>query len=196
MSKTLNNSSQFECFARPVTLAAAALGVCFLVLASTDTRAAESVASSAPTTTGAKLTQAIESPLRDVNLMRTKIPSVLQRAQVAPYASVGVADCATLRNEIDLLDIALGPDLDATSDPHASRKQKLIGKAIGAGADVASSVIPYRGVVRFVSGTEKHDELTAQSVLAGSVRRAYLKGVGENLGCSYPGAPFRTLSGD
>ena len=172
------------------------LGAVVLVLIATSSgaNAAGLEAASGHKTLAGKVTNAVESPLRDVNLMKTDIPSVLQDARRAPYASVAGASCETLSAEIAVLDGALGHDLDAAADSKPSNKDKAIDQAIDAGGSAASSFIPYRGVVRFVSGAEKHDKLVAESVLAGSIRRGYLKGVGEAMGCSYPGAPLRVAA--
>jgi hypothetical protein len=128
--------------------------------------------------------------------MKTEIPSVLDDARRAPYAPVAGASCEMLGAEIALLDTALGRDLDVAVDSKPFSKGKVVDKAIDVGGSAASSFIPYRGVVRFVSGAEKHDNHVADSVLAGSVRRGYLKGVGEAMGCSYPNAPMRPVASD
>ena len=46
--------------------------------------------------------------------------------------------------------------------------------------------IPFRGVVRKLSGAESHDRLVQSAIIAGNVRRAYLKGLGEARGCMPP----------
>jgi hypothetical protein len=42
------------------------------------------------------ITGAMTAPLRDVNVIRTKIPRVLLEAMDDPYRRPGLADCATL----------------------------------------------------------------------------------------------------
>jgi hypothetical protein len=176
------------------SLTVAALALALSVASPVQAKAAaKDGAANQPDITG-KVTNAIEKPLHDINLMRTEIPGVLQDAHRAPYAPIVAPDCGKLGSEIASLDEALGRDLDAAAADTRSGKDRAIDKAIDVGGSAASSFIPYRGVVRFVSGAEKHDKLVAGSILAGSIRRAYLKGVGESLGCSYPGAPLRTVS--
>jgi len=167
-----------------------------LIAAVPNAQAAGLDTASGHKTVAGKVTGAIESPLRDVNLMKTEIPAVLQDARRAPYAPVAGASCQSLGAEIALLDRALGRDFDAVADAKPSNKDKAVDKAIDAGGSAASRFIPYRGIVRFVSGAEKHDKLVAESLLAGSIRRGYLKGVGETMGCSYPGAPMREVAVD
>ena len=195
MFRTSTISSNSTSQTRPLSRLLAAAAATFVMMASAScVHASELDAASNHKTVAGKVTSAVESPLRDVNVMKTEIPAVLQDARAAPYAPIVSANCEILAAQIGLLDDALGKDLDAAS-PEAKpwSKEKVIDKAIDAGGDAASSVIPYRGVVRLVSGAEKHDKLVADSILAGSIRRGYLKGIGESMGCTYPGAPMRVV---
>jgi hypothetical protein len=63
-------------------------------------------------------------------------------------------------------------------------------EALNAIAGLASDVIPFRGWVRKITGAERHDKTIQQSIAAGAVRRAYLKGLGEARGCDPPGTPM------
>ena len=58
----------------------------------------------------------------------------------------------------------------------------------------AQSVIPFRGWVRKLDGAERHSREVAAAIAAGSVRRAFLKGVGQTLGCAAPAAPLSALA--
>lgn len=139
---------------------------------------------------------AVTAPLRDVNLLRTKIPPVLLSAMADAYeAPAALATlqnpeaCALVEALIAPLDDALGPDLD---EPQETRSLRLRGEraAYGAMAEAASDVIPFRGWVRKLTGAERHDHLVQDAIRAGSVRRAYLKGLGEARGCKAPSAPI------
>ena len=55
---------------------------------------------------------AVVSPLRDVNVLRTKIPPILLEAQADPYRRPYPASCESLIAEIRPLSQALGADLD------------------------------------------------------------------------------------
>ena len=55
---------------------------------------------------------AITAPLRDMNLVRTKIPNALLDAIDAPYTLPRPFDCPEIAAEVAPLDDALGPDLD------------------------------------------------------------------------------------
>jgi hypothetical protein len=45
--------------------------------------------------------------------------------------------------------------------------------------------------VRKLSGAERYERKVAAAIAAGSVRRAYLKGLGQAAGCAAPAAPRR-----
>lgn len=142
--------------------------------------------------TSENLEGAMSSPLRDVNVLRTKIPDVLLQAMADPYVRPRPADCARLRDQIEPLDEALGPDLDRPAEQGDATLSSHT--AYGAVAGLASDVIPFRGWVRKLSGAERHDELVRSAILAGAVRRAYLKGLGEARGCSPPATPQHMLA--
>jgi hypothetical protein len=138
---------------------------------------------------------AVSAPLRDVNVLRTKIPVVLLQAYAEPYARPGDLGCGGLTSEVRSLNEALGADLDVPK----SKKKKVVGErgaeaageaALGAVADAAQDVIPFRGWVRKLTGAERHDRLVGQAINAGQVRRAYLKGLGEARGCNPPATPI------
>ena len=135
---------------------------------------------------------AVTAPLRDVNVVRTKIPEPLLQALAEPYARPADKGCAAIIAEVTTLDDALGADWDI-QNPEKPRKQRMIeqaeGGAYGLMAGAAQGVIPFRGWVRKLTGAEQHDKLVGNAIAAGRVRRAYLKGLGESRGCNPPGTP-------
>jgi hypothetical protein len=142
-----------------------------------------------------------QAPLRDLNVVRTKIPKVLQEAMADPYKRPAIGSrasrktqCAHLVALIRPLDDALGADLDVPSNPDESLLEKGRGTALEAAADLASSMIPFRSWVRKLSGAERHDQMVRAAITAGAVRRAYLKGLGEAHGCNPPATPSHMLS--
>ena len=144
---------------------------------------------------------AVAAPLRDLNVLRTKIPDVLLEALADPYQRPprGVrqsksAQCGQLVSLIQPLDEALGDDLDLppTADGGGIDGR---GTTLGLIASAASDVIPFRGWVRKLSGAERHDKLVQSAILAGAVRRAYLKGLGESRGCNPPATPSHVRDG-
>lgn len=137
---------------------------------------------------------AVTAPLRDTNLVRTKIPSILLAAKANPYARPAAA-CPGLVAEVRALNEALGADLD--EPPSEDGREDLLDRgtdmarssALGFVAGTAQDLIPMRSWVRKLSGAERHDRLVNASITAGGVRRAYLKGLGEARGCNPPGTP-------
>jgi len=75
----------------------------------------------------------------------------------------------------------LGDDIDVARDD---------GKAtINMGSlaqSVVGSLIPFGGVIREISGANAQQRKWQEAIYAGSVRRAFLKGVGQQRGCAYP----------
>jgi hypothetical protein len=136
------------------------------------------------------MSDAVSSPLYDVNILRAKIPPVLLEAMDAPYALPEPIACPEIATLVRPLDEALGPDLDMDIDIY---NPGLIaqghGVALSALGDAASSVIPLRSWVRKLTGAEQHDRYIRSAIAAGGVRRAYLKGMGQRLGCRPPAAP-------
>lgn len=140
------------------------------------------------------ITGAVSAPLRDVNIVRTKIPRVLLEAMDDPYQRPTRADCRTLITLVEPLDAALGEDIDRNppqeNEDLMDRGRKAAGEAaLGAIASTAQDLIPMRGWVRKLTGAEKHDRLVQSAIASGNVRRAYLKGLGEARGCDPPATP-------
>jgi hypothetical protein len=132
---------------------------------------------------------AVASPLRDVNVLRTKIPPILLEAQADPYRRPYPATCESLIAEIRPLSQALGADLDEEAVDEDDLLDQGRTTALGAVAGLAQDVIPFRGWVRQLSGAERHDKTVQSAIIAGGVRRAYLKGLGEARGCNPPATP-------
>lgn len=136
------------------------------------------------------LTYAVTSPLRDVNLMRSDIPDILEAAYADPYRRPTPASCSGIIDEVTQLNTALGDDLDADNVKPTSMRGRAKEEALSAIAGLASDVIPFRGWVRKLTGAERHDKMIQKSIAAGAVRRAYLKGLGEARGCNPPATPL------
>jgi hypothetical protein len=138
------------------------------------------------------------SPLGDLNIIRTRIPDVLDEAKQHPYQPPPDHSCAAIGAEIARLDAALGADLDAQAPaPPASwldRGSDLAeDQAVGAVQRTAEGLVPFRGWVRKLSGAERYARRVSDARTAGSVRRAFLKGIAVSEHC--PGqAPTQTAS--
>ena len=137
---------------------------------------------------------AVTAPLEDLNLKQAQIPDVLVRAVADPYEARELTRCEAIAAEIGRLDAVLGPDLDEAPAPDArTRMQKLGAQAKAAAvAEVrgeTQDLLPFRGWVRKLSGAERYARKVSASIAAGTIRRAYLKGLGQAAGCAAPAAP-------
>lgn len=140
------------------------------------------------TKTQEQVTDAVTAPLNDLNIVKADIPEILLETQKQPYAIPENRSCEALLVQVIDLDAVLGPDLDA-NETH--NKPSLIERgseqatkaAIGAIRRTTESIIPYRGWVRKLSGAERYSKKVAAAITAGTIRRAYLKGMLVAQGC-------------
>ena len=124
------------------------------------------------------------TPVNDLNLRKDPIPPVLLQARKAPYGNEHTGSCQEILQEIGLLDAVLGEDYDTATKP----RRKLT--ATGVAQKIVGFLIPYRSVIREVSGANGHEWEFRQAIAAGLMRRAYLKGRGEVMDCPYPASPM------
>lgn len=126
------------------------------------------------------------TPLSDFNLGDDDIPEVLLRAVADTYALPAPLDCATLGSEIAAIDVVLGPDLDTLK---AADREDAFARTAVVGA--LRSMIPYHGVIGVLTGARQRARRITEAIAAGVVRRGYLKGYGEAIGCAVPAAPMK-----
>jgi hypothetical protein len=126
-------------------------------------------------------TEVAKTPLRDLNIDARDIPEILQAAVRNPYAVPGRGRCNDLVTEIAALDMELGADYDIAED---DGKDRLSEGRIG--QSIVGSVIPFRGILREVTGAASNDRALRAAFTAGMARRAFLKGLGQGKGCAYP----------
>lgn len=124
-----------------------------------------------------------KTPLTDLNLAQDPIPELLLAAAAAPYASDGLTGCGAIGGAIARLDMVLGPDLDVA---HEDRNEISVGQLA---QSWIGSFIPFRSLVREVTGAAEHQREFEAAIVAGLIRRGYLKGLGKQMGCSYPARP-------
>ena len=123
------------------------------------------------------------TPLEDLNLENDPIPPLLLAAQQDPYGTAGLKKCGQYSTAIEDLNAVLGPDFDIASKDERSMTVGSVAKS------VVGALIPFRGVIREISGANKHEREFQDAVVAGVMRRAFLKGMGLKLGCKYPARP-------
>lgn len=128
------------------------------------------------------------TPLEDFNIDAKDLPEVLVKAAENPYDDTGITNCNAVVQEIAVLDNVLGPDFDIPQDEASRISTGRVAKS------VIGSFIPFRGIVREVSGANKRRNEYRLALTAGMVRRAYLKGMGEARGCDYPARPREETS--
>ena len=147
------------------------------------------------------LGNAATAPFRDLNLRRDHIPIELQDLRT-PYDPIIPMTCENIGFEVRILNTLLSLDVDdeiefeareAEQDNEDDNENRFANKtsdfALDTVASEARGMIPFRGVVRYISGANSHDKKVQAAYDKGYLRRSFLKGVGLGLGCTYPAAP-------
>jgi len=123
------------------------------------------------------------TPIEDLNLKKDDIPALLAEAQRDPYDVTGLKRCNQYIAAVSELDAVLGPDFDVAGPTERKATAGSVAKS------VVGSFIPFRGLIREITGANKHQQQFQDAILAGMARRAFLKGMGAKLGCRYPARP-------
>lgn len=126
--------------------------------------------------------QALSQPFRDLNLLRDDPRAVLEAARAEPYRRPASTACTALAEEIDALTESLGPDVD--EDP-GGKDGGVVGE-LARGAVSSLVKLPFRGVIRRLTGAEQQEREARRAALAGAARRAYLKGYRAAMNCPAP----------
>ncbi|MEP3227283.1 MAG: hypothetical protein ABJO01_14995 [Parasphingorhabdus sp.] len=134
---------------------------------------------------------AVMQPVKDVNLRKDPIPPKLIAIQNHPYDLENMRGCQALAIEIAQLDDALGPDVNQLQEESRTEKREQ-GLSRIAGAFI-EGLIPFRGVVREISGANATERQFLQALAAGNARRSFLKGVAVTKGCVSP-PPAKTIA--
>jgi len=113
-------------------------------------------------------------PGRDVGMMRRETPPILEEALADPYTLKGLKTCVQLAGEVRKLNEALGPDYIVGNEVKESRAGKL---AVAGGRTVVNSIIPFRGLVREITGAAPAERRLNAALDAGLARRGFLRGV-------------------
>ncbi|MET0137697.1 MAG: hypothetical protein ABW048_10705 [Sphingobium sp.] len=124
----------------------------------------------------------VTQPVRDVGLSKKKIPPILVSATGDPYARPS-GKCSAISGELAQLNAALGPDFGQPAKKKGSKGGNI---AAAGGEMVVNTFIPFRGLVREVTGAASADRRMAAAVNAGLARRGFLRGVGQARGCKLP----------
>jgi len=123
---------------------------------------------------GKKAGEIATQPVRDVGAQKIDIPAPIRQAAVAPYALKGLRTCARLRRAIFELNDVLGPDYDGAVATHENKAGKL---AEAGGKTIVNTIIPFRGLVREISGAAPAERRLNADIRAAYARRGFLRGV-------------------
>jgi len=124
--------------------------------------------------TGRRAGEIATQPVRDVGAQKIRIPPAVQQAAAAPYSLTGLRTCAQLRQAIFDLSDALGPDYAGGVTVHENKAGKL---AEAGGKTIVNAFIPFRGLVREISGAAPAERRLNAYIRAAFARRGFLRGV-------------------
>ncbi|ATW04539.1 hypothetical protein C8024_19300 [Sphingopyxis sp. BSNA05] len=127
---------------------------------------------------------AVTQPAKDINLKKDEIPPRLLEIQKAPYDLTGMTGCRAITTEIASLRPMLGPDIN--EDPLISRAEKRERSVSRVAGGILGGFIPFRGVLREVTGANAARERYQRALSAGFARRSFLKGLAVSKGCMPP----------
>lgn len=113
----------------------------------------------------------VTQPGRDVGIDKPDVPPVLLAAQENPYGNDGAQTCAKITASLGALNAELGPDYDSDAE---RKKDSVLKKG---GSIVVNSLVPFRSVVREVSGAAAADRRMQAATQAGIARRGFLRGL-------------------
>lgn len=119
-------------------------------------------------------------PAKDVGIDKAEIPPILMKAVENPYAPPPSRTCKGLTGSIRELNGVLGEDFTAGREANENRTGKI---AEAVGKTVVNSLIPFRGLVREISGAAPAERRLQAAVTAGIARRGYLRGLASAKSC-------------
>ena len=126
------------------------------------------------------------TPLRDLNIAKVDIPEVLREAMGNPYKAPADTSCPALLAQVTDLDEELGPDIDVPAEKRDKldvSRDALGNAATSALQRTVEGAIPFRGWVRKLTGAERYSKQVQSAILAGKIRRGYLKGIMDSNAC-------------
>ncbi|MFZ4688854.1 MAG: hypothetical protein ACOYLS_06430 [Polymorphobacter sp.] len=156
-------------------------GACLLAATAAIAQAAPDAKPSDIDKVGDSAERMAVKPLKDLNLMKDEIPPEIQAIMNKPYDISKLKTCADLKNSVQRLTEVLGPDVDSVQ---ATKKGENPAEfALGAAESVVGGLIPGMGLIRKIPGAEAAEKKAKAAVLAGQLRRAYIKGTAKARGC-------------
>jgi hypothetical protein len=128
------------------------------------------------------------APLKDFGVIRPEAPKALSDINY-PYDQARLTNgCAQITYEIGALDALLGGEFYVTPTTATDKAGQAV---MGVAEGTATGFIPFRGVVRTVTGANRAQADVEHAIEMGVLRRAFLRGYGVAAGCSglLPDAP-------
>ena len=125
----------------------------------------------------------VEQPFKDINVVKDKIPQKLLDILDAPYDMDGMRTCAALKAEVRSLTDVIGPDVDSEEVRRKKGKTSASEFVFDGARTLGGGILPFSGLIRKISGAEAEQKRAQAAVLAGHVRRAYIKGLMRGRGC-------------
>ena len=119
-------------------------------------------------------------PAQDIGVVKTKVPPLLAQAAEDPYSMNGAGSCPAIATSVRALSNVLGPDFGDDA-PVRGTKKGAIAKA--GGTALVDSIIPFRGLVREVTGAASAERRVQLATFAGVARRGFLRGIYRTRGC-------------
>lgn len=119
-------------------------------------------------------------PAKDVGAVKQDIPPVLMIASSNPYSRKSTGSCGEIKRSIAALNDVLGPDFKVGAEQNENRLGKV---AEAGGKTIVNSIIPFRGLVREVTGAAPAQRRLNAAIDAGYARRGFLKGAAAFKGC-------------
>ncbi len=149
-----------------------------------------------------KAAKAALTPLDDIGIKRDEIPEALRALVENPYSVPKPLKCKSVKEEIAALDTLLGPDFDtpkvalSENEQYAAAGAELIEDGlVGFVRSQTTGFIPFRGILRTLTGAKAHEKAMAKAKEAGKIRRAYLKGLASaKFGKSCPLGPTSVIA--
>lgn len=125
----------------------------------------------------------VSQPARDVGAAKTNIPPALIAANADPYAMKGLGTCKQIAAAFHSMTDVLGPDFKVGE----TKKENKAGKLAEAGGQtVINGLIPFRGLVREVTGAAPAQRRLNRAIDAGYARRGFLRGLYTARKCRSP----------
>lgn len=131
--------------------------------------------------TAEKAADIAAQPARDLGMAKPEIPAPLVRATDDPYSMLSTGSCTELAAAITELNEHLGPDYMLAGQKEENAAGKI---AEAGGKTIVNSIIPFRGLVRELTGAAEAQRRYADAVDAGYARRGFLRGLQMAKACS------------